>query len=256
MVKDRKRLKFTHIAVTGLSGLLVGPSVASLLGKEILVIRKDVNDSPSKCQVEFSKKVDGYVILDDLIETGKTVNNIISVVQKSKDEWDETVNNPHGFYRPSAHPWIDSSLRAIFCHHPHYHHKKSHTFKGKRVPVYSFQMDEYRDYMNIGPSPATEDCAQFGSEGFHEQSKKECRAFIRQLRRQFGKEPIGASLIIKSFPYEGTVIGEVSCYREVVCVYHENMPETVDYAFKCESSETWEEWDDTAKAELGLPLHN
>ena len=187
MVKDRKRLKFTHIAVTGLSGLWVGPSVASLLGKEILVIRKDVNDSPSKCQVEFSKKVDGYVILDDLIETGKTVNNIISVVQKSKDEWDETVNNPHGFYR---------------------------------------------------------------------QSKKECRAFIRQLRRQFGKEPIGASLIIKSFPYEGTVIGEVSCYREVVCVYHENMPETVDYAFKCESSETWEEWDDTAKAELGLPLHN
>jgi hypothetical protein len=44
-----------------------------------------------------------------------------------------------------------------------------------------------RDYISIGCSPSSEPCAQVGSHSYHEQSRKELRAFINQLKRKFGE---------------------------------------------------------------------
>ena len=72
------------------------------------------------------------------------------------------------------------------------------------------------DYYNIGAAPWSEPCAQVGQADYREQAGKECRAFIRQIRRVIGPEPPGATLIIKSFPHD------FGSYFEVCCRYRRN----------------------------------
>jgi len=99
------------------------------------------------------------------------------------------------------------------------------------------------DYIEIGSSPCDEDCAQLGSDNYYEQSHKECKAFINQLRRQFGDEPDGAKLRIKSNNHDfGT-------YYEVVCYFEEDNKKAIDYALKCEGK-TPANWDEEALIEL------
>jgi hypothetical protein len=100
-----------------------------------------------------------------------------------------------------------------------------------------------RDYITIAPSPIDEDCAQVGSPDYEVRSKRECKAFLAQLRRQFGDEPGSACLAVKFFPHDfGT-------YREVVCYYDDEDEEGYDYAMKLES-ETPAKWDEEAKEVL------
>jgi hypothetical protein len=102
-----------------------------------------------------------------------------------------------------------------------------------------------RDYINIGPTPTDEPCAQVGSDNYAEQSRKECIAFCNQLRRQFGEEPTAAHIALKSFPHD------FGSYLEVVCYYDDYIPESVEYAYKLES-ETPAKWDKEARKELGI----
>lgn len=88
-----------------------------------------------------------------------------------------------------------------------------------------------RDYLSIGPVPPEESCQQVGSDHYDPvKANKECKQYIQLLRRAFGDEPDGAKLSIKNFPHDfGT-------YSEVVCYYDSDKPESIDFAFKCESN--------------------
>jgi hypothetical protein len=98
-------------------------------------------------------------------------------------------------------------------------------------------------YTDLGCAPANEDCAQVGSPDYARRARRECRAYIRQLRRMFGKEPDGAQLDIRANPHDfGT-------YYSVVCYYHPVKPASEDYAWRCES-ESPQHWDDQARQEL------
>lgn len=100
-----------------------------------------------------------------------------------------------------------------------------------------------RDYLNIGPTPCDEKCIGVGENRRKELA--ECRIFANQIRRVLGAEPDGARLIVKSFPHDfGT-------YSEVCCEYDDNLPASVEYAFKCES-ESPANWDAIAQAELAV----
>lgn len=100
------------------------------------------------------------------------------------------------------------------------------------------------DYLTIGTVPANEDCQQVGANYDGSIARKECNAFINQLRREFGKEPEGVRLAVKSFPHD------FGSYLEVVCYYSDDN-KARDYAFKCESEASCE-WDEQAKLELQL----
>lgn len=105
-----------------------------------------------------------------------------------------------------------------------------------------------RDYISIGSSPTDEPCAQVSSGNYDIQSRKECKAFLHQLRRHFGDEPYGAQLDIKYFPHD------FGSYREVVCYYDDEDEEARDYAYKLES-ETPANWDKEAKEELNRVIN-
>jgi len=97
--------------------------------------------------------------------------------------------------------------------------------------------------IDIGSAPPTENCAQVGTPDYDERARRECRALINLLRRTLGPEPIGARLCLRSNPHDfGT-------YLSVVCEFDEERPESVEYAYRCES-QTPSEWDDEARHEL------
>jgi hypothetical protein len=99
------------------------------------------------------------------------------------------------------------------------------------------------DFIDVGSAPTGETCAQIGSDDYHDRAHRECRAYIAQLRRQFGDEPVGAYLRIKSNPHD------FGSYLSVVCHYDECFLDSIEYAFRCES-ESSEEWDELASQEL------
>jgi hypothetical protein len=115
------------------------------------------------------------------------------------------------------------------------------------------------DHICIGPTPAAETCAQVGAADYHRKARRECVAFINQIRRELGPEPDGARLFIKSNPHD------FGSYLEVCCEYEvpqdnrsaavsdpEYFPAVdraaLDYALRCES--TADRWDDEAIKEL------
>jgi hypothetical protein len=102
-----------------------------------------------------------------------------------------------------------------------------------------------RDWLSIGSSPSGEDCAQIGDEDYYMRSRKELRAFIKQLAREFPSPPQGAYLAAKSFPHD------YGSYTEIVVFYDDTKEECLDWALKVEA-ECPEEWDGLAKEELGL----
>lgn len=99
--------------------------------------------------------------------------------------------------------------------------------------------------VEIGPVPVNEDCQQVGDGYDPDRARLECRQFIEQLRRQFGPEPEGASLVITSNAHD------FGSYLDVVCKVDYRINAAAEYAHNCEGA-AWPEWDATARAALGL----
>jgi hypothetical protein len=101
-----------------------------------------------------------------------------------------------------------------------------------------------REYIDIGATPANENCEQLGPNYDATRARLECNTFIGQIRREFGPEPGTARLSVKSNPHD------FGSYLEVVCYYNDTDETGMDYAFKCESSAP--DWDAESRAALGL----
>jgi hypothetical protein len=86
-----------------------------------------------------------------------------------------------------------------------------------------------RQYLEIGPVPCEEECAQVGQDDYHERARPECIRFIKAIRATVGAEPEGASLVVKSNPHD------FGSYLEVAVRYDEDVPGALDYALKVEA---------------------
>ena len=102
-----------------------------------------------------------------------------------------------------------------------------------------------RDYLSLSCTPTDEQCQQLGPHFDADLARRECQVFRDQLRREFGEEPIGARLAVKSFPHD------FGSYPEVVCYYDDDFPESVDYAFRLEN-ELPQYWDSVSRETLGI----
>ena len=100
-----------------------------------------------------------------------------------------------------------------------------------------------KDYLNIAPSPAGEQCEQLGDNYDAKRATAECRALAHQLVRLLGEPPFGAYFQIKTFPHD------FGSYKELCVVFNDEDEAATDYAYKCEN-ELPELWDDEAIKEL------
>ena len=81
----KKVKKIDAIVVTGVSGLLVGPTVSLRTKIPIIVVRKK-ETTHSYLEVEGVQNIKNYIIIDDIVETGKTVETIYKkILEHSKN---------------------------------------------------------------------------------------------------------------------------------------------------------------------------
>jgi hypothetical protein len=86
-----------------------------------------------------------------------------------------------------------------------------------------------RDYIEIGSSPAGEDCIQVSRDtDYLPAMRKECQRFLELIRKTLGPEQGTARLYVKSNPHD------FGSYLEVTCSYDDQDEEGMKYAFRCE----------------------
>ena len=103
------------------------------------------------------------------------------------------------------------------------------------------------DYIELGPVPANEDCAQVGQPNFHRDSTTEMDAYIQLLYRAFPKaEELNIFFVKKWFPHDfGT-------YGEVIAKYDADNEESTNYVFNVIDKDLPGDWDNEARKVLGL----
>lgn len=72
----RGGLQFDAIAFAGMSGCLMAPAIADKLGVGIMAIRKRGERTHADFTVEATPKCVTYIIVDDLVYSGQTVERI------------------------------------------------------------------------------------------------------------------------------------------------------------------------------------
>lgn len=84
LLKDKK-IKYDAIAVTGVSGITMGSMVAFHLKKRLVIVRKNIGGEAthSWIKVEHTErgKLMRYIVIDDLIDSGDTINRIINSIE-------------------------------------------------------------------------------------------------------------------------------------------------------------------------------
>ena len=100
----------------------------------------------------------------------------------------------------------------------------------------------------LGESPADEECAPATD---YQQSKKECRVLIRQLKRMFPLwEENECSIRMTRNNYDG---GDFDCYYTVEVFFNDANEVSINYAYDIEAGFP-ARWDEIAKIELGPGL--
>lgn len=100
------------------------------------------------------------------------------------------------------------------------------------------------EYIELGPVPAGEACAQVGTDNYLARSMRECEVFRRMLERVLPiPEGLPVKYVVRSHPHDfGT-------YREVSVRYSSDDAAACDFAFQVESSVP-DGWDPVAQQEL------
>ena len=73
---ENSKIEFDSIAFCGISGALYAPTVAYILGKELILVRKSSEICHSSCVVEGFVHSKKYIIIDDLVAYGSTIRRI------------------------------------------------------------------------------------------------------------------------------------------------------------------------------------
>ena len=90
------QVQFSTIVFRGMSGALIAPIIAYKMHKQIAVARKTGDGNHSSLALEGHSNFKHYIIIDDFIATGNTINTILNIVKKY---------NPHAL-----------ECQAIFCY--------------------------------------------------------------------------------------------------------------------------------------------
>jgi len=80
-VRILKQYDFDSVAFRGLSGALIAPILAVKLDKHLIAVRKSDKVCHSIHRVEGNAGSQRYIIVDDFVSTGETVQNILEAVK-------------------------------------------------------------------------------------------------------------------------------------------------------------------------------
>src|SRR4051812_35560320 len=81
----RNQVEFDTIAVTGVSGLIIGAPLANLLEKDLLVIRKSIDGTHSSELVEGWGRNQKILLVDDMVAEGHTLQRMREMINDRCD---------------------------------------------------------------------------------------------------------------------------------------------------------------------------
>jgi hypothetical protein len=100
------------------------------------------------------------------------------------------------------------------------------------------------EYIQIGPTPYDENCAQVGDDDYRKDAKKEMDVYINQLNRTFiDAKSKGIAFKQRWFDHDFGAYGEVCIY------WNTENPVADEYAYVIERNLP-SDWDEEAKKEL------
>ena len=102
------------------------------------------------------------------------------------------------------------------------------------------------DTLALCSAPTEEECVQVGDDDYASKARKECRALINQLERQFGTHDSAHFAIKSNYHDYGT-------YYDVVVEYDSSVESAVEYAYNIENNLPTN-WDDQARSALAQML--
>jgi orotate phosphoribosyltransferase len=112
----RKRTKFDSIAYTGVSGSLCAIPISYIMKIPLICVRKSLKNSHSSSYVEgyMGKR---YIIIDDFISSGKTINRILNKVSDSIED-SKCVGillymREESYWSQNYHEYKDKKIRII-----------------------------------------------------------------------------------------------------------------------------------------------
>jgi hypothetical protein len=82
VVRALTKYDFDALAFRGMSGTLIGPSVALAMDKTMILVRKPGVDCHSTYPVEGDQGARRYIIIDDMISSGATAKTIINEIKE------------------------------------------------------------------------------------------------------------------------------------------------------------------------------
>lgn len=135
------KVKFDTVVFRGNSGCLIGPAVASQLGKEFLLVRKPDEKSHSGCGAEGNVAIQRFIIIDDFVSSGTTVEAILAGIDILASQYPEKAKNPKcvGIFCYAS--W--STLLAFVRQDRPYDDKDS------RIPFYSVHVSNNGDINHV-----------------------------------------------------------------------------------------------------------
>lgn len=73
--------EYDTLAFRGMSGAILAPTIAMKENKQMIMVRKPRSQTHSIYSVEGNKKAHRYIIVDDFIESGQTVCEIVKAIK-------------------------------------------------------------------------------------------------------------------------------------------------------------------------------
>lgn len=78
---------FDSVAFCGMSGALIAPEIAKKLNKELIMVRKSNKGHHSNYMVEGYYRSNKYIIVDDFIDSGKTVKRMKKCIDQALNSY-------------------------------------------------------------------------------------------------------------------------------------------------------------------------
>jgi len=134
---------FDAFAFMGMSGSLIVPTLCHILHKNMIMVRKDKDDSHSKMKVEGFIEANKIIIIDDLICSGSTLSTLISKLIQLRKLYTPVLLQIVGiFLYHDSSVWKNTDISSYV---------NNDDIKNllKNVPVYAFQISDWNGEIEL-----------------------------------------------------------------------------------------------------------
>lgn len=121
----RKKQSFTGMVFCGLSGAALAYPLSARLHIPLICVRKKGEDSHGMDVEGPQANVRRYIIIDDFIETGRTIKTLLNEMDR-QNKWGE----------PSKHNKVRCSGIVLYAEGCPAYYKKFFTYKKKKIPIH------------------------------------------------------------------------------------------------------------------------